>query len=82
MRYLVSRSSQGESSKEPPCAGAIRGEPSPAWPGETRWYVELNSLEDLMAFLDENGGAVGLFSPEAGEECAAIEIYDEDGEGE
>jgi hypothetical protein len=78
MRFLIARSSEGEVSKQPPCRGAVRGEPSPAWPGEYRWYVELNSLDELLALLNETGGALGLFAPEEGEDCPAIEVYDED----
>jgi hypothetical protein len=77
MRFLVSRSSQGAVSKQPPCRGAVRGPEASAWPGEYQWYVELNRLEDLVAFLDENGGGLGLFSPEEGEAHPVIEIYDD-----
>ena len=80
MRFQVSRSSQGAVSKDPPCKGAMRGPESPAWPGEYEWYVELGSLEDLVALLNESGG-LGVFAPEEGEGQPAIEIFDED-EGE
>ena len=78
MRFLVSRASQGAVSKRPPCEGAIRGPEAKAWPGETLWFVEVDGLEGLTAFLDDNGGAVGLFSPEEGEEYPSIEIFDDD----
>jgi hypothetical protein len=77
MRFLVHRTSQGVVSRTPPCRGAVRGPEAAAWPGEYPWYIELNSLEELLAFLDENGGACGLFSPEEGEESPVIEIYDD-----
>jgi len=31
-----------------------------------------------MSFLARVGGALGLFSPEDGEECPVIEIFDDD----
>jgi hypothetical protein len=81
MKFLVSRSSTGAVSKDPPCRGAIRGAEAPAWPGEHQWLVELGSLEELVSFLEAQGGALGLFCPEEGEAHPMIEIFDED-EGE
>jgi hypothetical protein len=78
MKFLVSRASQGAVSKHPPCKGAVRGPEATAWPGEYLWFLEVDSLQHLMAFLDENGGALGLFSPEEGEEYPSIEIFDDD----
>jgi hypothetical protein len=77
MRFQVSRNSQGAVSKYPPCAGAVRGPEAPAWPGEYQWFIELNSLEELLAFLEANGGGLGLWSPEEGETLPEIEIFDE-----
>lgn len=77
MRFIASRSSQGAVSQHPPCRGAFRGPEATAWPGEYEWFIELGSLEALLAFLHENGGALALFEPESGEHCPAIEIYDE-----
>jgi hypothetical protein len=78
MRFLISRASQGAVSKDPPCKGALRGQEPTAWPGEHQWFIELATLESLLAFLQENGGALGIFAPEAGEKYPAIEIFDED----
>ena len=78
MQFLVSRASVGAVSSDPPCRGAIRGPESRAWPGEYQWLIDLNSLQELLAFLDENGGGLGLFTPEEGEEQPMIEIFDED----
>ena len=78
MKFLVSRTSQGAVSKKPPCLGAVRGPESKAWPGEYPWFIELASLDDLIAFLDANGGGLGLFTPEGDEECPMIEIFDDD----
>ena len=80
MKFLVNRASEGAVSKRPPCKGAVRGPESPAWPGEYQWFIELATLEELTAFLDETGGGLGLFAPEEDEEHPAIEIYDEDQE--
>jgi hypothetical protein len=78
MQFLISRASQGAVSKAPPCRGAGRGPESPAWPGEYEWFVEVKTLEELLALLSETGGALGLFAPEESEEHPAIEIFDED----
>jgi hypothetical protein len=78
MKFLVSRASQGDASKRPPCQGAIRGPEATAWPGEYQWYIELDTLDGLLAFLEQTGGALGLFAPEEGEPFPVIEIFDED----
>jgi hypothetical protein len=78
VKFQVSRSSQGAASKRPPCQGAVRGPEAAAWPGEFTWFVELNSLEDLICFLDENGGGLGLYAAEEGEGHPVIEIFDDD----
>jgi hypothetical protein len=80
MKFLVYRTSQGATSPDPPCRGAVRGKESPAWPGEYQWFVELKSLDELLAFLQTNGGGLGLFAPEEDEEHPAIEIFDDDEE--
>ena len=54
------------------------GAESKAWPGEYPWFIELAGLEDLIAFLNANGGGLGLFTPEDDEECPMIEIFDDD----
>lgn len=78
MRFQVCRASQGSVSKTPPCRGAERGPEARAWPGEHAWFLELATMEELMAFLDKNGGALGLFAPEGGEPEPVIEIFDDD----
>ncbi len=78
MKFLVGRASQGAVSRESPCKGAVRGPEAAAWPGEYEWFIELDSLEALIAFLDENGGGLGLYSPEATGGYAEIEIFDDD----
>jgi hypothetical protein len=77
MKFLVNRSSTGSVSKDPPCPAAQRAEESPAFPGEYSWYLELETLDDLLAFLEENHG-LGLFVAEGEEEYPTIEIFDED----
>jgi Uma2 family endonuclease len=44
---------------------------------EYSWYLELDTLDDLLAFLEENHG-LGLFVAEGEEEYSTIEIFDED----
>ena len=78
MKFSVTRSSEGAVSKKPPVPGAIRGPESPVWPGEFEWYLELKTLDDLLAFLKKAGGGMGLFVPEDGEELPVIEIFDDD----
>jgi hypothetical protein len=78
MKFRVCRASWGAVSKQPPCKGATRGPEARAWPGEYEWFIELNSLEDLLKFLGANGGALGLYTPEEGEDQPEIEIFDED----
>jgi hypothetical protein len=78
MRFLVCRASEGAVSKKPPCKGAVRGPEATAWPGEFEWFVELGTLDELAAFLDANGGGLGLFAPEEGEEHPVIQIFDDD----
>ena len=78
MKFRVCRASWGAVSKQPPCKGAVRGPEAKAWPGEYEWFVELNSLDDLLRFLGANGGALGLYTAEEGEELPEVEIFDED----
>jgi hypothetical protein len=78
VKFLVSRSSQGAVSRDPPCPGAVRGPEAPAWPGEYQWFVELNDLDELVAFLHDAGGGLGLWAPEEDEQHVEIEIFDED----
>jgi hypothetical protein len=78
MKFLVSRSSQGAVSRDPPCPGAVRGPESTGWPGEFLWFLELNTLDELIAFLNDTGGALGMFAPEEGEDHPVIQIFDED----
>jgi hypothetical protein len=77
MKFAVTRSSQGAVSKRPPLPGAQRGPESPVWTGEFEWYIEVNSLDELLELLKKTGGALGLFAPEAGEDFPVIEIFDE-----
>jgi hypothetical protein len=78
MRFLISRSSKGIVSKRSPCPGAIRGPESAAWPGEYQWFLDLDTLEDLVALLERTGGGLGLFTPEEGESHPVIEIFDDE----
>ncbi len=78
MRFLVYRSSQGSVSKEPPCKGAVRGPESAAWPGEYVWFLDLNTLEELLGYLNAVGGGLGVFAAEEDEEHPAIEIFEEE----
>jgi hypothetical protein len=78
MKFLIFRASQGAVSKDPPCRGAVHGEEAPAFPGEYEWFVELNTVEELLTLLNSTGGGLGLFAPEEDEEVPGIEIFDED----
>jgi hypothetical protein len=76
----VCRTSEGAVSKYPPCNGAVRGPEAAAWPGEFEWFVDLGNLDEFVAFLQANGGGLGLFAPEQGEEHPVIQIFDDDEE--
>lgn len=78
MRFQVCRLSEGAVSKRPPCNGAVRGSASPAWPGEFEWFIELATLEELMALLEKTGGALSLFTPEPGENFPILQVLDEE----
>ncbi len=78
MKFLLTRTSEGAVSIRPPCKGAERGPESAAWPGEYQWFIELDTLEELVSLLEKNGGALGLFSAEEDEDHPVIEIFDDD----
>jgi hypothetical protein len=78
MKFLICRASEGMVSKMPPCEGAVRGPEATAWPGEFEWQIELATLDDLVAFLHDTGGGLGLFAPEPGEEHPVLQILDDD----
>jgi hypothetical protein len=62
MRFAIRRVSWWANDPDnSPCASAI-------WDGE-QWYVELGTLEDLMASIDESGDNLIVSRDE-------IEIYD------
>lgn len=77
MRFLITRASQGAVSGKPPCRGAVQGPEAAAWPGEYQWFVDIDRLDQLMTFLNDQGGALGLFTPEEGESYPSIEIFDD-----
>jgi len=76
MRFQVMHSAEGSVSKEPPVPGAVRGPEAPAFPGEFLWYLELESLDDLIRLLDQHGGLM-LWSADEGEGHPVVEIPDE-----
>jgi hypothetical protein len=79
MKFCVYRASASSVSKDPPCAGAVRGPEAEAWPGEYLWFIDFANLNDLVHFIEMNGGGIGVFSAqEVGEEHPAIEIFDDD----
>jgi hypothetical protein len=78
MKFVVCRSSLGVVSKQPPCPGAVRGPEASAWPGEFSWFIELATIEDLVKFLEAQGGVLGLYAPDEGEQHAEIEIFDDE----
>jgi hypothetical protein len=78
MKFQICRASQGPVSKDRPCPGVVRGPEAVGWPGEHAWFIEVDSLDALVALLQSTGGALGLFAPEGDEEHPVIEIFDED----
>jgi hypothetical protein len=77
MRFQVCRASEGSVSQDAPVPGAVRGPVAPVFPGEYVWFLEVTTLEELVAFLDEHGGLV-LWSAEEGEGFPVLEIIDEE----
>jgi hypothetical protein len=62
-----------------PCPGAVRGPEAEAFPGEYTWFIDLETLDDLVGLLDNYGGLV-LWSADQGEGLPVIEIDDEEDE--
>ena len=44
--------------------------------------MELQSLEELLGFLNRHGGGLGVFAPEEDEDAPVIEIFDDDADDE
>jgi hypothetical protein len=67
MKFSVERTSDmygGGDTNNPPCQQAVRDGDQK----DPKWIIELNTLEELMQFVKENGQCV-LY-------CGSIEIYD------
>lgn len=65
MKFTVTRTSQWDNEK--PCERAKFDEVD-IW-GDKRWYIEINTIEELMAFKREVGVPIIIGSD-------SIEIYD------
>ena len=78
MRFQVFRSSMRFQHEEPPCPDAV----AEVVYGRTEWYIDINTLEELVAFGAEHGNIVVAIG--GGESCTDvsrssgswIEIYD------
>lgn len=71
MKYRVTRSSDYKG-KERPCTKAYQDESKDMW-GNLLWWVDITSLDDLKALMEETGESIILADGDYGLE---IEIYD------
>ena len=66
MKFIVTRTSQWDNEK--PCKNAKLDYEVNLW-GDKQWYIEINTIEELMAFKREVGVPIIIGSN-------SIEIYD------
>lgn len=66
MKFIVTRTSQWDNEK--PCENAKLDNEVNLW-GDKQWYIEINTIEELMAFKQEVGFAIIIGNN-------SIEIYD------
>lgn len=82
MKCIVMRSSQWAYHRdEPPCEGATLGtftkiEHGKEYPDTPAWFIEINTLEELIAFADKYGDLV-LTHHAYNEKERLLEIYDD-----
>ena len=67
MKFIVTRTSQWGDEK--PCENAKLDDEVNVW-GNKRWYIEINTLAELMAFKQEVGVPIIIGNN-------SIEIYDD-----
>ena len=77
MEFTVYRTSRGLwydiPKEEPPCKGAT---PRTYKDGDTYWVINIDTLEDLLAFVKEHGEIVLEHEQHATLGMHSIEIYD------
>lgn len=71
MKYRVSRSSDYKG-EERPCTKAYQDGSKDMW-GNLLWWVDITSVDDLKALMEETGEPIILADGNYGQE---IEIYD------
>ena len=74
MKFIIERTSC-YSGSEQPCEGASIFSHDDKW-DETKWSIEINSLEDLMALAGKEGELIVAAPCEATYNLPSIEIYD------
>lgn len=74
MKFQVTRTSDYDKDKKP-CDRAVLSEHKTCY-GESIWEIEINSLEDLIAFRKEVGHPVILLEPYDVKDMHELEIYD------
>lgn len=67
MKFIVTRTSQWDNEK--PCENAKLDNEVNLW-GDKQWYIEINTIEELMAFKREVGVPIIIRDN-------SIEIYDD-----
>lgn len=79
MRFIITRTSRYIYSEENPCDGATKEKIFTDWkePVEvTAWFKEINTLEELLAFIKKNGQIV-IGKSYQNKKYLEIEIYDD-----
>jgi hypothetical protein len=84
MKFHIKRSSLWKNEK--PCEGVyeeeyvhkiLNGTETPNLENRKRWVLEINSLEDLVKFKDEQGTVILCYSFDHQDNILSLEIYDD-----
>ena len=74
MKFMIERTSCYCGS-EPPCEGASFFSHDDKW-NETKWSIEINSLEELIALAEKEGEVIVSAPCPEKNDLPCIEIYD------
>lgn len=72
MKFVITRTSLGHCSTEPPAPGAVMTSGSEDELDEKTWEIELATLEDVLALAKAQGGKVILDARDN-----SVEVYDD-----
>lgn len=77
MRLCIELRSGGDLGDEPPCPGAFKLPPRDDGGRDPFWYLDVQTLEDFVAFAHSVGGCVILVTPPPEEDAApSVQIWD------